>query len=406
MIARNKRESILVAAFCGLCVATVGLIPSAVSAELIAASDDRMITEDDLLGLSPSMLRIARNEIFARHGYAFNSDNLRAHFAQYSWYHPLTKNVSLSPVEQANVAFIKGYEQSTALQARLRIAPKSAQQKTTLTQQTTLVLDANSEKMAEAQEAIDNLSAQIATLEALLEQQRDRSQEVSGASIHDLAEEELQKLLNDLSASMNKKEEEAANKYQTPIKPRIDHSATSPRELARYFPKIPWYDPQYADQMGEFWLESRVTDDGALIYDLKFLEPEHRAQNVASEFSLLPEDAEIVLSGLSQTYTWSETAKKNNVRDLYRKTAGCTPTVECQEKVAGNTSTQVDFLVFEQGATGARLIRNKGAYKEEYAMSIESAALLASYFEYVLEIGKSNFEAGSRTTEDLDSLFD
>jgi len=69
-------------------------------AEIIPVSNDRLLTEQDLIGFSKADLRIARNEIFARHGYAFNSKDLQQHFAQYSWYQPIGKNISLSRHEQ------------------------------------------------------------------------------------------------------------------------------------------------------------------------------------------------------------------------------------------------------------------------------------------------------------------
>ena len=55
---------------------------------------------------------------------------------------------------------------------------------------------------------------------------------------------------------------------------------------------------------------------------------------------------------------------------------------------------------------GARLIRNKGSYKEVYGISIESAALLSSYFDFMIDAGKQNLNAGTRTTKELDALFD
>jgi len=371
--------------------------------ELVAASDDRLLTELDLHGLSAGMLRIARNEIFARHGYAFNSRELTAYFSQFAWYRPVTKNVSLNAVEQSNVAFIKRYEDSPSLQANLRVA---APAQPVITQQTTVVVADNPAQLAQAQTEIDELSAQVASLRALVEQQGAKAEDINGSSIHAMAEAELQKLLETLTKDLNDQEIEASAKYQTTIRPQVDHSQSSPRDLARHFPKIPWYDPQYADAVGEFSLESRVSDKGELLYDLKFLEPEYTTQNIASQFILPPSDAGVVLAALTKAYSWAETARANNVRDFFRKEVDCTPSEQCENRVPGNTSTQVDFLVLEQGATGVRLIRNKGAYKEEFGMSIESAALLASYFEFVLDLGQDSFEAGTRTTEEINSLFE
>ncbi|MGR3466828.1 MAG: YARHG domain-containing protein [Shimia sp.] len=387
-----------------VCALALLMVPGIAAAEMLPASDDRYIVEADLVGMSPAMLRIARNEIFARHGYSFTSADLRQYFAQFAWYQPYTKDVSLSAIEKANVGFLRRYEDNPALLAGLRPAPAP---QAAPAQTTVIVTPApTTAGLAEAQAAIDGLAAKIASLEALLTQQQEKARETEGGGIAALAEQELSAQLVALSGRMEAQTAEAAQRYQTALRPQADRSAQSPRDLVRHFPRIPWYDPQYVDQFGEFWLEARVSDAGVLLFDLKFLEPEYTTQNVASAFTLDPLDAEGVRAALEKAHGWSETAKENNVRDFFRKTVDCVPVDQCTERVAGNTSTQVDFLVLEQGATAARIIRNKGAFKEEFGVSIESAALLAAYFDYVLEIGKSTFEAGSRSEDDLDALFD
>ena len=59
-----------------------------------------------------SMLRIMRNEIYARHGYIFASDDLKAYFSKQKWYKPAKSNseVKLSAIEQLNVDIIKMME--------------------------------------------------------------------------------------------------------------------------------------------------------------------------------------------------------------------------------------------------------------------------------------------------------
>jgi hypothetical protein len=79
-------------------------------AEILSISDERLVTERDLGGLSVADLRIARNEIFARHGYSFSSTDLFEHFSQYDWYRPRGQNVELSNVERQNVEFIRALE--------------------------------------------------------------------------------------------------------------------------------------------------------------------------------------------------------------------------------------------------------------------------------------------------------
>ncbi len=63
------------------------------------------------------MLGFARNEIFARHGHGFQNAKYTEHYAQFGWYTALPrKTVQLSELnaaEQANVRFIKQWEETT-----------------------------------------------------------------------------------------------------------------------------------------------------------------------------------------------------------------------------------------------------------------------------------------------------
>lgn len=72
----------------------------------------RYLDYDDISGLSRSELRIVRNWIFARYGYAFKSPELQRYFRRKSWYTPMYSDVSshLTRIERQNVMFIKQYE--------------------------------------------------------------------------------------------------------------------------------------------------------------------------------------------------------------------------------------------------------------------------------------------------------
>ena len=63
-----------------------------------------------LHGLSLYELRLLRNEVYARHGYRFQTAWLQTHFAGQSWYQPRLGPVALSPVEKRNVALIVAAE--------------------------------------------------------------------------------------------------------------------------------------------------------------------------------------------------------------------------------------------------------------------------------------------------------
>lgn len=79
-------------------------------------SDRRLLTSNDLKGLSKDDLRIARNEIFARRGRYFSSADLTARFSRFSWYQPHTWDPQLNDIESANVAVIERMEPGEAPQ--------------------------------------------------------------------------------------------------------------------------------------------------------------------------------------------------------------------------------------------------------------------------------------------------
>lgn len=73
-------------------------------------ASERLLTDEELACYPSAELRLMRNEIYARHGYIFKSEDLAAHFGAQSWYTPRTSQVTLSDIEQKNVAKIRRYE--------------------------------------------------------------------------------------------------------------------------------------------------------------------------------------------------------------------------------------------------------------------------------------------------------
>jgi hypothetical protein len=85
------------------------------SAYYILQSDTTYYTAADLAGMSKDMLRLARNEIYARHGRKFDSADLQEYFNQQPWYNgyiePKDFNESvLNACEKANLDVIKQVE--------------------------------------------------------------------------------------------------------------------------------------------------------------------------------------------------------------------------------------------------------------------------------------------------------
>lgn len=74
----------------------------------------RLLTSADLENKSLNELKIMRNEIFARHGYIFKTDDMKKYFSSQAWYTPKHSDVSnlLNKIEIENVNIIKNHERT------------------------------------------------------------------------------------------------------------------------------------------------------------------------------------------------------------------------------------------------------------------------------------------------------
>ena len=83
---------------------------------ILPNSDKAYLTQEDLAGLTKEQLRIARNEIFARHGRTFGDGELQKYFESKSWYNgtlsgdQFDSNV-LNKFEEANISAIHKAEE-------------------------------------------------------------------------------------------------------------------------------------------------------------------------------------------------------------------------------------------------------------------------------------------------------
>ena len=85
---------------------------------IISYSSDVLLTSSDIQGLSKQQLRYARNEIYARHGRKFQSQDLRNYFNSKSWYRGVIEpsnfndKTMLTNIEIKNIQFLKSVEDS------------------------------------------------------------------------------------------------------------------------------------------------------------------------------------------------------------------------------------------------------------------------------------------------------
>ena len=68
---------------------------------ILPDSDTRYLAEEDVAGLSEGEIRIALNEIYARHGRIFQSEDLNAHFSSQPWYEPKYSAEEFSAIESS-----------------------------------------------------------------------------------------------------------------------------------------------------------------------------------------------------------------------------------------------------------------------------------------------------------------
>lgn len=82
---------------------------------LLPESSSRYLTTEDLKGMDKEMLRLARNEIYAKHGRKYETDDLREYFSSKSWYYGYLSadefdDSVLNEYEKANLDLIKAAE--------------------------------------------------------------------------------------------------------------------------------------------------------------------------------------------------------------------------------------------------------------------------------------------------------
>lgn len=88
------------------------------STYIFEGSDKVLLTEKQLKACTKAQLRLARNEIYARHGVVFGTKDLDDYFSKKSWYTPkmsladFYKKVEMNQVEEENVIRIQKVEQS------------------------------------------------------------------------------------------------------------------------------------------------------------------------------------------------------------------------------------------------------------------------------------------------------
>ena len=280
-------------------------------------------------------------------------------------------------------------------------APAVAAQPVQTAVQNTINLSNNSAEMAKLQEEFDEIARQIELLTDVLSHQKG----LGATSSRSGKIQALEARISLFEGQRSDIVDQAEDAYQTPIRPTNANLGTTALRASEVFPKVPYYIAG-TEQIGEFWVEPRITDDGYLVYNFNFLDPDAELAKVVEKVSMSPSDIKKTVQGLEKVDEWTQVAQEKNIRRRFSKAAVCFPASDCEEKVPGNTSTEIVFLTYEDGKTAGQFRRNKGRSAATYNLSNESGMLLAAYLEYMLDVGSKEFEATTMTDDDLSAMFE
>lgn len=255
---------------------------------------------------------------------------------------------------------------------------------------------------------IAELKAQIEVLNSIIAEQTKLKDETNDLS-SSYFEKSIQSARNQL-VKLEKKYsvfDQSFSNYLTSIKPNDAKNYLTARKASEIYPKIPYYIPG-TPEVGEFWIEPFVSDIGELRYNFKFIDPKDPIEKVRAQISMSQTQLDETKKALFKLYNWSELAHQNRLRKAFEKRVSCFPETDCvpdQDSSDGKTSTEVRFIIYEDGSTGGRIQRNKGKFNEGYNFSIDSALLLQACISHIMNYSKQEFEAGKQNSKNLDAMF-
>lgn len=197
---------------------------------------------------------------------------------------------------------------------------------------------------------------------------------------------------------------EAEAVYEASLSPTDSYQGMSASKAAHIFPKIPYFVPG-TEEVGEMWVGPHVTDAGILVYDFNFMSPGAEYEKIRETISMQSSEMAAIMIGIEKIHGWSDIAHEKGVRRRHEKVATCFPESMCKDKRVGNSSTEMVFMLYEDGSTAAKMQRNKGKFVSGYNFSIDSALLLSSYLHYMKKEGEAEYSSGTMSNADLDEMF-
>ena len=96
-----------------LCFVVISFLTACKGQEEFKNGTYAFLSTTELSLKSQKELRFLRNEVYARKGYVFKSEDLQTHFSKQVWYHAAAKNnmIVLDEKEKEYIDVIKEFEQ-------------------------------------------------------------------------------------------------------------------------------------------------------------------------------------------------------------------------------------------------------------------------------------------------------
>jgi len=262
----------------------------------------------------------------------------------------------------------------------------------------------------EVNKRIGDLQVEIEILHKVLTEQKDEQAEAKDADDRLTLEETIAAIASHID-ELTREYDEKNSKFEvylTSVKPNDKDLYMTARKASQVFPKVPYYIPGTKEQ-GVFWLEPKVTNVGELMFNFRLIDPAAENETTRDLIEVNLDQLESIRNALVKLRKNSTVAHENKIRKIYAKRVVCFPTDQCpaehQNGQKGKSSTEVVFLIYEDGATAGRLQLNKGAFQDGVNFSIDSALLLQAYLAHVIKEAKLEFKSGTQTTKDLDQMF-
>ena len=276
-------------------------------------------------------------------------------------------------------------------------------------QQNNIQINNTQVNIIQLKDEASDIKGQIDLLsQVIVEQRRIVSRGGDMVSLHNETVIVIEERLVELRTEFTRKVKAISSSYTTPIKPDDAELGITARRASEVYPKVPYYIPG-TKEMGEFWIEPTVSDNGELIFRFKFVDVKSTlAEKVRGSIEMRPAEIEATQKALLKIAANSKLAHEKKIRRILVTRVACFPVADCPpegQKIDGKASTEMIFTINEDGATSGRIQRNKGRFEEGYNFSVKSGLLLQAYMNHVLTEGKAEFEAGSTSEEDLKNMF-